>query len=73
MNIHKLYDAQGNAEYDIDKKFELWGDEYEITVLEQNPDIPREWTVFLTCIEDAIADSQMAKEAKSSKKRDKDK
>jgi hypothetical protein len=54
---HKINDNQGHEDYDIDKQFELFGDEYVITVKDLNSEIPLEHAILLTCIEDAIGDS----------------
>ena len=57
FNRHKLYDTQGNADYDIDKHFSLVGDTYTLTVLDKESAIPLTSAIFMVCIEDAIGDS----------------
>jgi uncharacterized protein YxjI len=58
LGTHTILDSSGNIDYDIDKKFVvLGGDKYVITVKDQNSEISRFAAIFMTCIEDAIADS----------------
>jgi len=63
INLHYLYDNQGNTDYSIDKKFTVAGslsakgDKYVLMVKDRESSIPLEHAIFLTCIEDAIADS----------------
>ena len=57
FNRHNLYDAQGNADYNIDKHFSLIGDTYTLTVLDKTSAIPLTSAIFMVCIEDAIGDS----------------
>lgn len=61
ISFHRIYDAQGNPDYAIDKKFTLIGDEFEITVADAS-NVPLEQAILLICIEDAIADSEQEKE-----------
>ena len=58
LGTHTILDSSGNVDYDIDKKFVLiGGDKYVITVKDPNSEISRFAAIFMTCIEDAIADS----------------
>lgn len=62
LGRHKLYDNQGNADYDIDKRFRAVGlvtsaDKYILTRIDFESSIPLEYAIFITCIEDAIADA----------------
>ncbi|MDP3026591.1 MAG: prepilin-type N-terminal cleavage/methylation domain-containing protein [Nanoarchaeota archaeon] len=59
-NRHKLYDTEGNEDYDIDKKLGsliTGADRYILTRLDFESSIPLEYAVFIACIEDAIADA----------------
>lgn len=57
LNIHKLYDNEGNVDYEIDKKFAFFADKYVLTRRDFESSIPLEHAVFIVCIEDAIADA----------------
>jgi len=56
FNSHKLYDNEGNADYDIDKRLTFGGDKFTLKVLDFESSIPLEYAIFITCIEDAISD-----------------
>ncbi|MBI5390248.1 hypothetical protein HZB02_02065 [Candidatus Woesearchaeota archaeon] len=67
LNMHDLYNAAGNQEYAIDKRFTLRGlilpehDRYDLYPKKQHASIPLEHAILLVCIEDVIGDSQKAK------------
>ncbi|VVB78191.1 Uncharacterised protein [uncultured archaeon] len=67
FNINDIYDSKGNIEYKIEKKFNILRDTYLITVKQGDKVIPIEQAILLTCIEDAIKDSQTSKESKKKK------
>ena len=70
LGNHKIKDNTGKVLYDIDKHFRIaGGDAYTITVYDSSK-IPIQSAIFITCIEDAIADSITAEEnAKAQKER----
>lgn len=58
LGKHDLLDAQGNVDYKIDKRFVMvGGDKYVITIVDPKSEISRWAAILLTCIEDAIGDS----------------
>lgn len=63
INFHALYDNNGNKDYEVDKRFNLIRDVYDINVLDKNSSIPITHALLLVCVEDAIKDSQEAKES----------
>lgn len=57
LNKHKLYDNQGNVDYDVDKKLNILSDKYVLKRLDFESTISLEFAIFIVCIEDAIADA----------------
>lgn len=55
LGDHNIYDMNKNIDYNIDKRFVLLGgDRYDITVKDQNSEVPLYDAILLTCIEDAL-------------------
>ncbi len=65
FNFHKLYDAAGNEDYDIEKKFTLGKATYVLTVEDSKSEISLVQAILLTCIENAIEEAHAKKEAKN--------
>lgn len=66
ISFHQLYDNKGKVLYDIDKRFNLIRDAYTLSVKDKDSIIPLDHAILLVCIEDAIKDSEVDKESKSS-------
>lgn len=54
---HAIYNSSGQKDYEIDKKWTLIADKYEIKVVNKESEIPITFVILLTCIEDAIGDA----------------
>ncbi len=68
---HKLYDVQKNVDYGIDRKMGIpfLTSYFTLSVDDLESVIPLEHAILLTCIEDAIADSQKTKRLSRKRKK----